>query len=163
MDNQNPQDNVHSPNKQSTNLDKCYRLIIENESIHILSDSTTCLNKHSNIFTNSKLTLGTKENLNKAGENNMITLYKVRARHIGILGNEKADYQAKLGSGKLPIGPEPFINFTWSTIVNEITEKALSKQTLKITNSNITNRNQTPILHYLKSIKIDQHLETKPT
>ena len=105
------------------------------EVINFYSDSLSTLIGLNNDSTKSKLTLDTNLMLNALGKQNKITLYKVKA-HMGITGNERADELAKIAANNNPIGPEPFLYISWSTIIDKLNE--YSKQsTIKTINDQV--------------------------
>ena len=106
-----------------------------NEVVNFYSDSLSTLIGLNNDSTKSKLTLDTNLMLNALGKQNKITLYKVKA-HTGITGNERADELAKIAANNNPIGPEPFLYISWSTIIDRLNE--YSKQsTIKTINDQV--------------------------
>ena len=119
-----------------------------NQNIYIFTDSLSTLYKLEKSLTKSKLTLDTNTLLNTVAKHNYIELIKVPA-HIGIEGNEKADILAKQGASDLPIGPEPFLGFTISNIMNEIEQQFKTKHLNKINQHNIKDLHKTPITNYL--------------
>ena len=106
-----------------------------NEVINFYSDSLSTLIGLNNDSTKSKLTLDTNLMLNALGKQNKITLYKVKA-HTGITGNERADELAKIAANNNPIGPEPFLYISWSTIIDKL-NKYSKQSTIKTINDQV--------------------------
>ena len=118
------------------------------KNIFIFTDSKSTMHKLENGLTRSKLTLQTVNLLNDINLNNHIEIIKVPA-HIGVDGNERADMLAKQGANYKPVGPEPFLSFTLTNIINELHNALRQKQIKKITDHKIKDKNKTPIINYL--------------
>lgn len=131
-----------------------------NMKIHIFSDSQSTLQKLESGRICSKLALESIELLNKLSKSNHIELIKVQA-HKGIKGNERADFLAKKGADKSPIGPELMLGFTINNIINDLKNKLLDKQYDSISKSNIVDRHKTPLTNYLSKYGHNLLLDNK--
>ncbi|XP_028161440.1 uncharacterized protein LOC114353581 [Ostrinia furnacalis] len=83
--------------------------------IYILSDSQAALKAIASVRVGSRLVLEAILALNKLGRHNRVTLMWVPG-HTGIEGNERADSLARQGSEAAPIGPEPIVPLSMSTL-----------------------------------------------
>jgi len=78
----------------------------QEDTINICTDSQAAIMAISAEVVHSKLALECKITLEKLAEKNDIRLMWVSG-HAAILGNKEADQLAKLGTQKVPVGPEP--------------------------------------------------------
>jgi ribonuclease HI len=121
---------------------------MKNQTINIFSDSLNCLLQLNSGRSSSRLTIETVKLLNKLGRHNNLNLIKVKA-HVGIVGNERADFLAKKGADTPPIGPEPFLTISWSNIVTDLLKKAREETANRINNHRIRPNAKTPLLSYI--------------
>ncbi|KAL0820148.1 hypothetical protein ABMA28_005307 [Loxostege sticticalis] len=95
-------------------------------NIYILSDSQAALKALASVRVESKLVLNAIHALNRLGKFNKVTLMWVPG-HTGVEGNEMADSLARKGSETAPIGPEPFVPISKSTIHTAFRKYAVNK------------------------------------
>ena len=99
----------------------CQRAGLQNERIHILSDSKAALMALSSYRISSSIVLQCWEALQMLSVNNRVRLSWVPG-HSNIAGNEMADKMAREGSDAVYCGPEPFLPLTAST-TKSVTKK----------------------------------------
>ena len=121
---------------------------IDNQVIYIFSDSQAVLLSLKKHNTNSLLIKDTCVLINKINQNNEIKLIKVPG-HKNIKGNVRADKLANLGSNDLPIGPEPFIDYSYRNIINDVFSVIKNKHIKALVNADISDKGKTPIHNYL--------------
>ena len=83
-------------------------MIHKNQNIIIRSDSQAAINAIGKNKTTSLLVKECVEQLNKLSKRNKVTLQWIKA-HVGHVGNEAADKNAKNGADQVEAGPEPFL------------------------------------------------------
>ena len=104
------------------NIDRGYH----NKNILILSYSQAALKALSSPSVKSKLVWNCIEKFNLLSRRNKVSLLWVPG-HIGMIGNEKADNLAKVGSSSPLMVPEPFCGLSTNS-VGELVKGWLNKQ-----------------------------------
>ena len=106
----------------------------KNQNIVIRSDSQSAIQAIQSDHIKSSLVLECVKTLNQLGEKNGVTLQWIKA-HVGHMGNEAADQNAKRGSEELAFGPEPFLPIPQSYIDAQINKKILAKWSKRWSNN----------------------------
>ena len=128
--------------------------VIKDYDLHFYSDSkTTIIKLSNNSSTNSRLTITTNRELNKLGLLNKVQVVKIKA-HIGVTGNERADFLAKKGANSTIYGPEPIISFNASHIATNLRESALDKTKVCIKKQEISEANKEIQIDFLNAHKL---------
>ena len=100
-------------------IELCVRNCIEkqyfNQKIFIYSDSQAALKSLSQYKVTSKLVWSCMGLLEELAKNNQVHLVWVPG-HSNIVGNEKADEMARIGSSTSFVGPEPFCGYSISNV-----------------------------------------------
>ena len=123
------------------------------EVIYFYSDSLSTLLKLDSDTTKSKLTKDTNSILNNLGLHNQVILYKVKA-NVGIPGNERADELAKSAASTRPIGPEPFLYISWSTVITKLIEDSKLRTFKLIQNHDMKENLKKLLTNYLSKNSI---------
>ena len=112
------------------------------------SVSSSALASFKLIHCGSSLVNSTVEALNCLGALNTLTLFWVPG-HDNIRGNERADALANMGSDSRPIGPEPFLMYSFSHIRGEFINRLAEIHLKEFNKTPHSDRGKTPIREYL--------------
>ena len=123
--------------------------ILTPSTIHFFSDSQAVINTADSTLCNNSMARDTISLLNQLGLLHKVTLFWVPG-HTNVVGNDRADELARLGSDTKPIGPEPCLPFSRNHSNTEIREVTLSNHLIQYKKQDISEKGKIPLTDYLK-------------
>ena len=123
--------------------------ILTPSTIHFFSDSQAVINTADSTICNNSMARDTISLLNQLGLLHKVTLFWVPG-HTNVVGNDRADELARLGSDTKPIGPEPCLPFSRNHSNTEIREVTLSNHLIQYKKQDISEKGKIPLTAYLK-------------
>ena len=94
---------------------------MHNQNIVVLVDSQAAIKALIKSTVTSITVLNCIRSLNQLGKQNHVSIAWIPG-HVGVHGNEVADYVAKSGSKSIMYGPEPFITVPYASCVSTVTD-----------------------------------------